>query len=95
MRNADFGMRIKGWLVYSRGYWTQFVGPGRAAGDARGQVEGQEAFADAGVADQERDITQRNSAGPQPMLLAVFDVTYPHRVHRLHDALAFGFLLSA
>ena len=50
------------------------VGEGLAAGEAGGEVEGEEAFADAGVADEERDFADRDAAGPEPVDVARADV---------------------
>ena len=39
---------------------------GGAAGDAGGDVDGDEAFAEAGVADEEGDFADGDFAGPEP-----------------------------
>jgi hypothetical protein len=43
------------------------VGPGGEAGGAGGDVEGDEAFADAGIADEERDFSDRYFFRPEPL----------------------------
>jgi hypothetical protein len=42
------------------------VWPGGAVGDAGGDVESEEALAEAGIADQQRDSAERNPPGPEP-----------------------------
>jgi hypothetical protein len=41
--------------------------PGGAAGDPGGHIEGDETLAQAGVADQERYLAERDAIGPQPL----------------------------
>ena len=50
------------------------VGERFGAGEAGGEVEGEEAFADAGVADEEGDFADRDAAGPEPIDVAGADV---------------------
>jgi hypothetical protein len=42
------------------------VGPGSSGGDPGGDVEGEEAFSEAGVGDEQRDPTERDAVGPEP-----------------------------
>jgi len=43
------------------------IGPGCGAGEAGGDIDGEEAFAGAGIADEERDFAERNFFGPEPL----------------------------
>jgi hypothetical protein len=45
---------------------TTLIWPECAGGDAGGDVEREKAFAEAGVAREERDTAERNAAGPEP-----------------------------
>jgi hypothetical protein len=49
------------------------IRPGVAAGEAGGDVKGQQAFADAGVADEERNAFACDAVGPELAELVGFD----------------------
>ncbi len=50
----------------SRSEMTTIVGPWDAAGDSGGDIEGKEAFAESGVADEQGDAAERDASGPEP-----------------------------
>ncbi len=56
------------------GFGVQWLWEGSTAGEAGGEVEGDEAFSGAGIADEERDFAAGDATGPEPVDAAGADV---------------------
>jgi hypothetical protein len=66
-------------LSLSLGVWLYLVvWPGCAAGEAGGDVEGDQAFAESRIANEDRDTSQRNAAGPKPFQAGFGNVGQEH-----------------